>query len=328
MDVNLQNLLGAAYRFLAAVTAMAACPLASGAVAQQAAPSSNATELPVVAEFRDVVDRVSIDSILTVLRALESLGLKAPGTDALAATADWIEARYRSLGYTNITRQDVRFRSETLQNVIVTKPGTASPNRYLLLGGHYDTAAGPGVNDNGSGIAVMLEVARVLSDVDTGYSVRFVNFSGEEVGLIGSRAYVDEIVVPEAMDIVLVLNVDEVGGAAGATNDVILCERDERPPAENNAASAAYTDSLAALTRAYTSLDTRIAHAWGSDYLAFQSAGYVITGFYEANRSRFPHTADDRLVNLDPEYVTQVARATVAAALHFARADTAGALRR
>jgi len=321
MDVNLQYL-GATYRSLAAVSVMTVCPLASGARAQQTAPSPNAIELPVIAEFLDIVDRVSIDSILSTLRELESLGRKAPGTDALAAAADWIETRYRSLGYANISRQDVRFRSETLQNVIVTKPGTAVPNKYLLLSGHYDTAAGPGANDNGSGIAVMLEVARVLSEVETGLSVRFVNFSGEEVGLVGSRAYVDEIVVPEAMDIVLVLNVDEVGGAAGATNDVITCERDERPPVENNAASAAATDSLAALTRAYTSLDTRIAHAWGSDYLPFQSAGYVITGFYEANRSRYPHTPDDVVANLDPEYVTQVARATVAAALHFARANT------
>ncbi len=327
MDVNLQYL-GAAYRSLVAVTAMTACPVATGAVAQQAAPSPNAIELPVVAEFQDVVDRVSIDSILAVLHTLESLGLKAPGTDALAATADWIETKYRSLGYTNITRQDVRFRSETLQNVIVTKPGIAFPNRYLLLSGHYDTAAGPGVNDNGSGIAVMLEVARVLSDVETGLSVRFVNFSGEEVGLVGSRAYVDEIVVPEAMDIVLVLNVDEFGGVAGIPNTVITCERDERPPVENDAASAASTDTLAALTRGYTSLDTRIAHAWGSDYLPFQSVGYVITGFYETNRSRYPHTPDDLLANIDPEYVGQVARAAVAAALHFARADTARAPRR
>jgi hypothetical protein len=279
--------------------------------------------MSVVPEFQDIVDRVSLDSILATLRTLESLGLKAPGTDALAAAADWIETRYRSLGYTNITRQDVRFRTTTLQNVIVTKPGSVAPNRFLLLSGHYDTAVGPGVNDNGSGVAVMLEVARVLADVETGLSLRFANFTGEEVGLVGSRAYLSEIVVPEAMDIALVLNIDEVGGVVGAPNTIITCERDERPPTENNAASAAYTDSLAALTRAYTSLDTRVAHAWGSDYLPFQSAGYVITGFYETNRSPYPHTRDDLLINLDPEYVTQVARATVAAALHFARADTA-----
>jgi len=310
----------------AALALGAAC--ATRANGQELPRPTGSVELSIVSQFQDIVNRVSIDSILATLRKLESLGVKAAGTDALAQTAGWIESRYRSFGYSDILRQDVAFRSYTLQNIIATKAGVAAADTFLIISGHYDTAAGPGVNDNGSGIAVMLEVARVLSDVDTGYSVRFVNFSGEEVGLIGSRAYVDEIVVPEAMDIVLVLNVDEVGGAAGATNDVILCERDERPPAENNAASAAATDSVAALTRAYTSLDTRVAHAWGSDYLAFQSAGYVITGFYEANRSRFPHTADDRLVNLDPEYVTQVARATVAAALHFARAETARALRR
>jgi len=168
----------------------------------------------------------------------------------------------------------------------------------------------------------------VLADVETDLSIQFTNFSGEEVGLVGSRAYVDAIVVPEAMDIALVLNIDEVGGVASAPNTIITCERDERPPIENNAASAASTDTLAALTRLYTSLETRIAHAWGSDYLPFESAGYVITGFYESNESRYPHTPDDVLANMDPEYVTQVARATVAAALHFARVEPVGAPRR
>jgi aminopeptidase YwaD len=271
-------------------------------------------------EFQAVVDRVSPDSVLAALRKLESLGIKAPGTPALAETADWIQARYESLGYRDIVRQDVAFRMHTLQNIIVTKPGTAAADRLLVVIGHYDTARGPGVNDNGSGVAVMLEAARVLADIDTDFSVLFVSFAGEEVGLVGSRAYVSEIAVPRDLDILLVLNIDEVGGIAGTANDTITVERDQGRPVENNAASAVYTDTLAALTRTYTSLETRIAHAWGSDYLPFEDAGYVITGFYESNESRVPHTLNDVVANLDPQYVTEVARATVAAVLHFARA--------
>jgi Zn-dependent M28 family amino/carboxypeptidase len=276
-----------------------------------------------VPEYQEIVDRVSADSILATLQRLESLGEKASGTQALVETGNWLQARYRSFGYSDITTQDFAFRTHTLQNIIVTKPGTAVTDQVLIVGGHYDTVRGPGVNDNGSGVAVMLEAARVLADIEPEISVLFVNFAAEEAGLVGSRAYVREIVVPQEMDILLMLNIDEVGGIAGAVNNTVTCERDERSPADNNAASAAYTDTLAALTRAYTRLDTRIARAYGSDYLPFQSAGYAITGFYETNQSRYPHTPEDRLANMDPEYVTQIARATVAAILHFARADGA-----
>ena len=54
------------------------------------------------------------------------------------------------------------------------------------------------------------------------------------------------------------------------------------------------------------------------DYLPFEREGYVITGFYETNESSHVHTPDDVLANMDPDYVAQIARATVAAALHFA----------
>jgi Zn-dependent M28 family amino/carboxypeptidase len=304
---------------------MLSCALATSAKAQEPVPSM-AVELAPVSQFQDVVDRVSGDSVLATLRKLESLGVKAAGTQGLIETRDWLEAKYRSFGYSAVTRQGFALRSDTLQNVIVTKQGTLAADTVLIIGGHYDTIRGPGVNDNGSGVAVMLEVARILAGIDTELTITFVNFAAEEIGLFGSRAYVREIVVPQEMNILLMLNIDEVGGVAGAANDMITCERDQRAPAENDAASSAYTDTLAALSRAYTRLETRIDRAYGSDYLPFQSAGYVITGFYETNESRFPHTPNDVLENMDPEYVTQVARATVAAALHFARAERGAAL--
>lgn len=294
--------------------AAAATALLAGRAAAQ-----NVT-VPDIAEFTAIVDRVSADSVLATLRHLESLGVKAPGTPALAATADWLQARYEALGYTDVRRQDYQWRGRTLQNVIATREGTVAPDKLVVVTGHYDTIGGPGVNDNGSGTAVMLEAARVLRSIPTNLTVVFIHFSGEEVGLIGSRAYVSEIAVPRNLDIQLVLNVDQVGGVAGAANTTVTVERDEGPPGTNDRASAAVTDTLAALTRGYSALETRIDRAWGSDYLPFEDAGYVITGFYEANESRAPHTPDDVLANMDPQYVTEIARATVAGVLHFARA--------
>jgi hypothetical protein len=290
----------------------------SGLAAQEPGPRLELAPVPALAA---IVERVSADSILATLRTLEDLGVKSAGSAALEATADWLADRFASFGYTAIVRQEVPFRDYTLENLIVTRRGTVEPDRFLIIDGHYDTIRGPGVNDNGSGVAIMLETARVLADIDAPLSIRYIAFTAEEIGLVGSRAYVREVVVPGAMDIALVLNIDEVGGIAGRANTVVTCERDEGDPPGNNAASAACTDTLAALTRAYSALDTRIAHAYGSDYMPFEEAGYVITGFYETNESDHPHTPGDILANMDPAYVTQIARATVASVLHFARVE-------
>ena len=154
--------------------------------------------------------------------------------------------------------------------------------------------------------------------------IKFIHFSAEEQApyLIGSKAYVNDIVIPQDMNILLVINIDEVGGVAGRDNNTVTCERDEGSPWGNNAASFAYTDTLTELTQMYTDLNVNIAHAYGSDYMPFEDAGYIITGFYETNESQFTHSPWDILANMDANYVTQVAKATVAAALYFAKVNT------
>lgn len=310
------------YVFLIGITLLINSLSATNRKGQHPQPYQPKFSMSVDPFYQQIVDQVSYDSIYAHLQKLESFGVKEPGTPALENTRDWIHNKLVSYGYTDIVYHDFTYNSYTLQNIITTKPGADQPDVYLILDGHYDTITGPGVNDNGSGTAILLEVARLLSGVECGISIRFINFSAEEEGLIGSNAYVNNVVVPQNMNIRLVLNIDEVGGVAGMVNNTITCERDEGNPPGNNAASAAFTDTLANLTQTYTNLSTQIAHAYGSDYMPFEDAGYVITGFYETNESPYPHTPNDVLANMDPAYATEVAKAAVAAALYFSRAKT------
>lgn len=270
--------------------------------------------------YQQIINQVSYDTILANLQHLESLGRKEPGTADIDNTADWLIAKYQSYGYTNIVRDTFLYNGNQLYNLVVTKSGTTFPPQYLIMDGHYDTYHGPGVNDNGSGVAVILEVARLLSGIPTGQTIKFINFSAEEQGLIGSQHYVDHTLVPSNMDIMLVFNIDEVGGVAGMVNNTITCERDETNPTANNATSWAYTDTLVNLTHLYSNLQTQINYAYGSDYVPFQEAGKVITGFYETNESPYVHSENDILANMSPLYVTQVAKAATGAALHFSKA--------
>jgi hypothetical protein len=266
------------------------------------------------------VEQVSYDSVLKNLQEFESLGIKAVNSQELGKTADWLVGKHLSYGYTDIERDTFYYGIEPTFNIIVTKTGTKYPDTYLILDAHYDTWGGPGVNDNGSGTAIILEVARLLAGIDTEYSIRFIHFSAEEAGMVGSSHYVENTVIPQDMDILLVFNIDEVGGVAGSSNDIITCERDESPPNGNNQVSWLYTDTLVTLTGMYSDLETYIDYAYGSDYVPFQEAGYIITGYYEYNHSPWVHSINDSLSKLDTSYVFMQAKSSMAASMYFSGA--------
>ena len=214
--------------------------------------------------------------------------------------------------------------SNTCKNLVVTKVGTLYPNTFIILCGHYDTINGKGTNDNGSGVVSIFEVARLLRNIPTEYSIKFINFSGEEDGLIGSQHFVSTVVnaTNPKMDIRLVFNIDEVGGRSDMTNDTITCERDTGSPTTNNASSNLMTTELINCVELYSPLTTFLSYAYASDYLPFEDNNEVITGFFEKNETPYRHTANDLLINMDPVYVFNVAKAATGAMLHFSKAST------
>lgn len=219
--------------------------------------------------------------------------------------------------------------SSTSKNLIITKTGTVYPNKYVIICGHYDTIVGPGVSDNGSGTSIILEAARILKNIPTEYSIKFIHFSGEEQGLVGSSHYVNNVAYQngsQVLDIKLVLNIDQVGGLLGNNNNTITCERDTGGVSSNNTASNAVTQELMNCTTLYSPLQTHLSYAYSSDYMPFEAKGYTITGFYEYLRSENEHTVNDTFANLDPVYIFNVGKAAVGALQHFAVASTASNL--
>lgn len=81
--------------------------------------------------------------------------------------------------------------ARTWHNIIVELPGTEMPEEVLILGAHFDAFPGtPGADDNGTGTAALLEIARVFKDVPMKRTVRLIFFNLEEIGLRGSADYV------------------------------------------------------------------------------------------------------------------------------------------
>ena len=111
-------------------------------------------------------------------------------------------------------------------NVVGDLLGDPWPNEWLILGAHHDTTLdSPGANDNASGATVVLETARLLTNlkrefgIAPGCSIRFVTFGSEEQGLQGSNAYVDHHYGKDPKPL-LMINLDEL--AAGSMKGVVL----------------------------------------------------------------------------------------------------------
>jgi Zn-dependent M28 family amino/carboxypeptidase len=100
--------------------------------------------------------------------------------EALHAAADYIKAEWRRQGY-EVKSQNYVTRGVQCENLEVSRTGSVHPKEILLVGAHYDSVRGsPGANDNGSGVAALLEISRLFVQVEPEITVRFVAFVNEE----------------------------------------------------------------------------------------------------------------------------------------------------
>ena len=194
----------------------------------------------------------------------------------------------------------------TLFNVILTIRGHTSSDETVLIGAHRDhfgEQAGllfAGADDNASGTAVLLEVARLLALAPAAprRSVLFISFSGEEQGLLGSRLYVSQPIVPLSKTIGMI-NVDHAGiGNGRLTVGVTGMEKSK---AEN----------IGQLTGLSDKLDL-FGYFPGGDHVPFKEAGVptitVVSGGVHTNF----HQASDTVDTINPEILKSVARYVLA----------------
>lgn len=142
----------------------------------------------------------------------EGIGPRVAGTEAEAETATYLVLEFERLGYVSELRPfSVTVEGKVIDsaNVMAVKPG-ASPME-IIVGAHYDSIeVGKGADDNATGVAVILEVAERLRDQNTPYTIRFLLFGAEEVGLQGSTYYVDHMIDEQIQNTVAMINLDSV----------------------------------------------------------------------------------------------------------------------
>ncbi len=99
-----------------------------------------------------------------------------------------IQSLFTSYGW-SVELHPFQYQGSTYYNVVATRLGATTPGHIYIIGAHYDSVNNPGADDNASGVALILEAARVLGPYESDSTIRLIAFDREEQGLIGSTAY-------------------------------------------------------------------------------------------------------------------------------------------
>jgi Zn-dependent M28 family amino/carboxypeptidase len=291
-------------------------PLEENTVAFDVRARAAARTAP-AAWIQDLVDAVSRSDFEASLAHLVSFRTRFSTSAQFGDAASWARGRLDDMGYATAVQQiSIPVLGDDSQNVVAERSGTGSGTRDLvLIVAHLDSinivggpqANAPGADDNATGSAGLIEIARVLSEHPSEHDLRLVLFGGEEEGLFGSQQYVDNLPAADRARIRAVINMDMIGTLNTPTRSVLL---------EGAAVSQALIDELASAAAAYTALNVQTSlHPFNSDHVPFieegLSAVLTIEGTDSANDN--VHTANDTLENIDYDLALEILRMNVAA---------------
>lgn len=247
---------------------------------------------------QQMVDAVRYDTIITNVRRCQNFQTRYSSTDSAWACAQWVIDKFTAYGYDSVFF-DTFATMDYAPNVVAIKYGMVySPQNYVVGCGHYDCTSSipeifaPGADDNASGSAYVVELARVLQDYLFEYTIHLIAFCGEEQGLVGSEAYAQQA-YQHNDTIVGVVNMDMFAYAT-TNRDTLFIIND-----------TSYIDNLwlaemfSACADSYTTLKKRVWSGWRpySDHASFSLYGYhAVQGRENLNvYNPYYHTTGDTI---------------------------------
>lgn len=373
-----------AFLSASAVTAAAAVPLVAGTPAAHATHADRWNDPPIAGPGRRITDqrpsralrhalrRVDADRIEADVRRLAAFGTRHTLSTqddpvrGIGAARDWLYDTFAAIAAGSGGRMTVEKQSfvqpvspriptpTVITNVIATLRGTATPERVYVLTGHYDsrvtdvmdfTSDAPGADDDASGVAILLELARILVDRPTGSTVVLGAVAGEEQGLYGS-IHMAQAMKDAGADVQGMFSNDIVGAsraddgtreprtirlfAEGVPTSETPAQANTRRSVggENDSSSrqlARFVDAVA--DNEDTGIHVRVIwrrdrYLRGSDHISFLERGYPAGRFTEPNEDFRHQHQDVRVENgvqwgdlpefCDFDFIARVARVNLA----------------
>jgi len=279
--------------------------------------------------IQSILDEVDSSSIYQQIVTLSNFHTRQAQSSGARDAQNYLSTTFRDYGFSVTTHS---FRAGYSDNVIAEIRGVTAPNEIVVIGAHYDsrstdlystTARAPGADDNGSGTATNIELARVISQLGVRFrrTLRILAFSGEEQGLVGSRAYA-AFISNRGDNVVAMFNGDMLGyfpNRQGVPRTLGMPTRYISNQLLNSANS---------ITREYIpNLRIGTTNACCSDQQSFTENGYPAIGYFESELSAtaYPgyHNANDLPSQLDQQQLGLLGQAIIASTLTYAQAFAA-----
>jgi len=276
---------------------------------------------------RSEVKQISDSTITEYMNRLVDFKTRYSCTDSIAAASDWIYDKFLEFGYSEVYYDSFStdgsyppLPCDMQWNLVAVKQGSLCPEQVIVVGGHYDSIVidsncdpdtlAPGAEDNASGTASILELARSLANVDTDRTLIFVPFAGEEVNAIGSWHFANEA-FGTGMDIRAMINLDMVAYTADDTFNLDIW---------TDSLSIPFAKVFEYMASMYTELIPSIrVDIYSSDNYPFYKLGYNTVSPVHGDWYTHIHDCDDIVEHLSIPYLNEVAKMCLYSTLHIAQ---------
>jgi hypothetical protein len=277
-------------------------------------PTVRAAADPWVKQF---VDRIERDPFVTTLSKLTHYDTRHSLSEDYRSVAQWCLSELQAMNCTTHL-EEISVGAQSSHNVFAEKVGFGEQEQrhIVLVTAHLDSinwvahgapdAIAPGADDNGTGSAGLLEIARALQDHSFTHDLRLVLFGGEEEGLYGSHEYVNALSQADRARIKAVVNMDMIGGLNTESPSVTL---------ESSIEFSQMVGQLVDMGHTYTSLKIETSwHYFDSDHVPFIDAGMpaVLTIEGADTSNHYVHTPDDILDHVSDILALDILRMNVA----------------
>jgi len=264
-----------------------------------------------------IIDQTNLDSLITYVHILSGEdsvwidGLKTRIQHRISEIGNDLAADYikQKLNTYNLEVYDQVY-SASGRNIYAIQPGILYPEKHYIICAHYDAVDDYCADDNASGVAAVLEAARILSHYASKYTLVYAFWDEEEIGFFGSHYYASEA-NSNQVEIQGVLNIDMIGWDG---NDDQLIDIHTRNIANSNslANTLVIVDALYDLP-----LEQAIYNpgTWQSDHDSFWNYDYgavlLIEAFYGEDLNPYYHSSDDRIDKFDLLYFHNLSRLAI-----------------
>lgn len=277
-------------------------------------PDQTTTQLSGSIDLTSLIIQITESTVTNYIQSLVDFGVRRTGTTQCNDAGDYIASVFNGMGL-NVSIQQWNYGGYQGNNIEATLEGVnESSNEVYLVVGHYDTVSGStGADDNAAGTAAVMTCAQIMSNYMFEHTVKFVAFSGEEQGLLGSSVYAAEAAL-QGINIIEVLDADMIGYAE---DDI------DKHTIEIYGSSTNIASNSQWISNAYPGLMDLTVIPQGasgnSDHWPFIEEGYDAGMYSEYHFNPYYHSPQDTIDKMDLEYDSRVTRMIMATLANYSK---------